>query len=658
MIRQLLYFCVAFFSFSIVAAAQTTLPISGSSEEGKQILTNTTIELFGPEAATEFYYKIENEQTEGDYFVQFYIEHSSLLIDPSAVTLYVDGNPVQSYKLSEPLKEIKYVLPKEALTEGTHTIKLAFTGYLIQGACPPQDSNANWLTVQINSFLNLPVTTASTPYLNHYPEKFQRDTQIIVPTAPTLKTLEAALEIAQYLPDAEIVEEQDVKELSSNFLLVGVYSDFKVDAIRALLKSKLNGLHLSTQLIANETNYARMFQVIASDEEALGLYPIVTTAHLVEQLSGQDMTITTLPNTEKIQLDETITMDELGLTSFTLDKNMTSTNTYFYYLPMSKFRLQNPSITLNFKRSNLIRALENSSGITNQTELVIYLNEVPHAIDLTDYPADELATVTIPFDAEVIKDSQLLSVRFAGNGLVQKNPCYTTDQTNWIYIDESSHVNLPVKDGKNNQTLMFKQFPFPFMEPRETLYIVKAKDVTLKELQELYKALALQTQLATIELVESITVEQLEKGHVIFIGGVAQHPILADAKNLIVEYKDNRANLADEGFLETDTTTYAFVQQNPWNEVYSMLVLDRLSATTPYVKTQTLTYLRNNDSSGNVLVEQYEIVTNEELLAKENDPSERTSTNWVYVWIAALIGFIVIVLFMMLYFKRRKKKIA
>lgn len=639
------------------AHAELTIPIKSTNAANKIALTNDRIHLAGPYAETNFYYNLTEDLTPGDYFVQLALEHSSLLIASSALTVFIDGKPIESFSLQEPLQKVKVMLPGEALTEGSHTLTVNFTGYMKEGICVPQDASANWLTIQVTSYLQLTNAVTTQPSLTDYPQRFMQDTLLIMPENPSVETLEAALSIAQTLASdsVQLVEEQDVKHVTEAFLLIGTASEFSSSWVKALLANETipnKGLHLTTKHVQHAEASAQMLLVTAQAAEDMLLYPMLTTTHFMKQLASHTMTIPALPAIETTPLLETIQLKDIGLPSFTLNSQMTSTNTYFYYLPMSKHSLNAPSFTVNFKVSQLI-SQQSTELLPNNAELIVYLNDVPHPIDLSEASGEQMLSETIPFDPAILKESQLLTVRIAGNGLAMKDPCITTDRTNWIYIDESSAIHLPIVNEVDNKPLAFQQFPFPFVTQDEKLTIVFADDVTTSELVGLYKALAIPNQQLDLQLLNEATPEQLVGSHVIFVGGATKHPVLAGTDSLLVSYENGVPNLLEEGFIPTDHTTFAFLQPSRWDDNYAMLVLDRLADTSPYIAEETLNFLRNNRSTATILTHQQEIVTNEDSTETEN-PAQQ-DTRWVYIWIACLLGFALIILAILYVVKKRKR---
>ncbi|WP_157764824.1 cellulose biosynthesis cyclic di-GMP-binding regulatory protein BcsB [Solibacillus sp. R5-41] len=662
-------------------------PVNPMVTQKKTPLTNEMIHLEGPNAETSFYYELLSDLQPGDYYAQFYINHSSILIAPSSLTVKVDGEPIQSISLAEKTSEFKVNLPKEALKAGMHSITVSFTGFLKEGICVPQHSTSNWVTIQINSFLNVEgITPTIGQSLSSYPDIYtgtpSGKIQVVIPEKASMETLNAALQVANYLTQrsaensVHVVNEQEVRSLTNNFVLIGLQQEFSSSwAKKIVTKNELpeKGLQISQMKIVNGDAAVHALLATAKNAEEFDKIDVLTTPSIVQQLTGEKILIEEMPVVNKQVDSNKVTFKQLGMQDFTLDNRMNSTNTHFYYLPVNSKNVTDPTIELHFKYSDIIASYEelterpDSVNFSDgKVELIVYLNGVPHAVDMQALSSkgNEDVKVSVPFEPAILKDSQVLSIQVAANGLAMQNPCVVTDQKKWIYVYDDSALSLPMATTNPSSYLTFSQFPFPFAKHDNELIIVvpDSGEVSENELLRLYGSLTTNNATPKISIVKTSDVNesQLKKSNVIFVGGPKMHPLLKKKDNLVVAYQNGVAQLTEHGFIHTSTGMFAFLQPNVWNNDYGMLVFDKMSDATSYLPKELLSFIRNTEVSSNVIVQVNtdQIFTNEQWIDEKEEQgiTKTKDENDYFGWVAAFIGLMAILVLLIVFFKRKKIK--
>ncbi|MEG0472684.1 MAG: cellulose biosynthesis cyclic di-GMP-binding regulatory protein BcsB, partial [Solibacillus sp.] len=370
-------------------------PVNPIITQKKMPLTNEMIHLEGPNAETSFQYELLSDLQPDDYYAQFYINHSSILIAPSSLTVKVDGEPIQSISLAKKTSEFKVNLPKKALKAGMHSITVSFTGFLKEGICVPQHSTSNWVTIQINSFLNIEgITPTVGQSLSSYPDLYtgapSEKIQVVVPQKASMETINAALQVANYLTQqsaensVHIVKEQEVRALTNDFVLIGLQQEFSSSwAKKIASKNELpeKGLHISQMKIVNGNAAVHALLATAKNAVDFDKIAVLTTPSIVQQLTGEKVIIDKMPAVNTQIDSNNVTFNQLGMVDFTLDNRMNSNNTHFYYLPVNKHHVTNPSIELHFKYSDIIASYEeltersgSTSILDGKVELIVYLN--------------------------------------------------------------------------------------------------------------------------------------------------------------------------------------------------------------------------------------------------------------------------------------------
>ncbi|WP_208588474.1 cellulose biosynthesis cyclic di-GMP-binding regulatory protein BcsB [Gracilibacillus suaedae] len=692
----LIFFFTIMFSLDMVVYAKEPVELEKVTIEHttgpgeKQPLVNESLKLVGPTAETSFYYEIFSEIEGDDNYVQFDITNSEILMEPSSFTVQVDGEPVRSISLEgETSQEVKILLEGSALEEGSHSITVEYSGIIMDGVCVSQHSSSNWLTIQASSHLNIEanMNMEETVTLDDYPRLYMgtesSEVQVIMPNDPSIETKQAAHMLANYLSNQSeensisVVFENEVDKINGNVVLIGGTNEYESEWTKQALNSELSSveedsLYLSQVPLQQQNSSVSALVVLAEQPETIvSNIDILITDHAVEQLSGEtvqissadDMHVPNQRNTNKIELSD------FGLQDVLLDSANTSTQTYYYDLPVDKYNINNMTLELSMKQSENINLPDDSEDLNHlleSTKLDVVINGVPHAVtvDSLEEDSDGVLTANIPIDTKVLQNNQMLTFQLESSGLRIENPCVSTDYEKWLYIFSNSKLIFTFDSDIGESQILFNRFPFPFANQDEALIIVLSdENVPNEDLQQLFHNLSIDNQIPDIQLVSSSEVneEQLGAGNVIFIGSLEEHKQLQEVSdNLIVQYDGNTPQLDAHGFLQSKVNYYSFVQENVWNDDYNMVVFDGLQVSDHYVSAELLSYLRNTDNQASVAVQSgtNKFFTNQ--LEEEQEELEASDKNdersqSMIGWIIGYIVLIIVIATLIYYFIKRGK---
>lgn len=662
-----------------------TLPIE-SQQGGRQALTAQPIELNGPRGEVEFYYELPVDGTNANDFVQFDVTKSQLLVEPSSLTIKIDGDPVQTVALGTgPVERVNVPLTGAALTKGIHTISVVFEGLIKTGVCLPQKTSGNWLTIQPTSFLSLAsvLPTTSGLDLSAYPEMYRGTTTsptfVVMPTDASLDTLQSAHTIANYLsalsePESvQVVYEEEVTSLRGNVILVGGSTEFQALWTKQVISHHRPAVNEGTLYLSQSQLRQANQQVTAlivtamNPADILRSTDVLTQRPLIDQLADRTVQLTELPEVAQQQVTSEIPLTSFGLTDVMLDQQQTKTDAYFYYLPVDKQLLSAPSIELKMKRSDLLKpregVLDEAALLEGDVELLVLINQIPHSVSMRDMVEDEngMITTSIPFDADIIGSNRLVSLQFDTHGLYTENPCMTTDQNKWIFLSSASKFVLPTTPRPHD--IYFNSFPFPFAEKGSDVLLVTPKEgIANSELQAIFRVLTANNELPNIKIKVSneVTEDDLATHHVLFLGGVEQHPVLTErSEELLVESVNGQPALGAEGFIESQVKYYTFMQASPWNEENYVVVFDGMNGSEGYFTPELLDFLQGTENPSTIAVQtgvdtfftntiQVEAIQSEEPVVEEED----TQLIW---WVIGFFGLLVMTLGLILFFWRRRR---
>ncbi|MBD8033438.1 hypothetical protein [Solibacillus merdavium] len=497
--------------------------------------------------------------------------------------------------------------------------------------------------------------------LNQYPEYFigaeTRNTQIIIPDEPTLKMLNAALEMTTYLSNlsaynkVKLLKESQVKTIFDATVIIGLENQFKNASFNELIRnSKVkDGLSLTIQPITLQQSTKNILVLTGEEDTVFEKIGVLTEEVFIQQLYGSQLTISNMPIIKNRTDINLITFKNMGIPSITLSGEKMNSDTYSYYMPYYPFIDMKASVELHLKVSEMIQSSQREKSNPLE-ELVLFVNNVPHSINLRNVKADRNGDIFIevPLSKAVFTSSTFMNIQLTANGLLN-NP------KKWVYIDESSTLNFHV-DKQTVSQFTFRFFPFPKTD--EPITIVVPDLYRWSDLLAVYEALTINNKLPKITLIhtDNVKTDLLKKSHVIFIGGKKQHELLKD-EVLVVHYNDKVPDLTEHGFF--NVMEFAFIQNNPWDEDYALVVFDAVSNTDQYVPKEFAASLKMLGDNANIAVNGSggKVHTNQAKITEKNLTQKLTSnmldSNSFYLLFLFL--FVVIALIVYVWRKRKKK---
>lgn len=691
-------FCISLFLSPVLSEAATNgqILLEGKldieeSDAFRIPLTNMPIELRGPEQEKNFFYEIKSKPTSDNNQVVLNIVHSELLISPSSITIYVDDEPIISKAIHNEQSTMQIVVPLtgEALEEGFHSVRLAFSGIIKEGICVTQESSGNWLSIGIDSYFQISGQKQQEQRtLSDYPSRFigteKRPVVILLPDHPSLETLDSGLKVAAYLANqtddekaVQVVRESTIEKIIGDVIVVGGQSEFKTPFMnelfhQAALPVEDEALSLSRYVLIDGEQQAEALFITAKSPQAIEeRISILLKDDLARQLSGQQMTIQTIPEFGQNETERVVPLKKMGIPTMTLNRVETSSELFFYYAPVAIQPDGKTTLELHLKRSATITSYEEGKEsvenlLDNDVELTVLVNNIPHSIDMRALMEEknDVYKVQIPIDAKSTNENRLISLQFQSSGLGKKNPCIETDENHWIYIADDSFFMFP-EDQEGEYTLA--KFPTPFADQSHEVLVILPNDMDIDDgqLLSLYESIFVTGQTPQWKLKRSgdLTETDLKDRHLVFLGGPNIQQLLQNKQSdLIIAYDEGRPNLAGFGFLQEAVEKVSWIQSSPWNSQQVMLVFDQLGQSSTYIDQELLGFLKQTDEVATIAVKMNnkQIYTNASQLGLNGQQESRdqlineksTFSVWTILGFAALILFTVV----LIYFVLRKQK--
>lgn len=663
-----------------------------SQEQAKQqVLTSELITLYGSKDSAELTYQIPAGASSGNQQLVIEYEASNLLISPSSLTAVIDDEPVKTLKLDgdSKRKTVKLNLNKSQSAQGYHNVSLKFYGVMKEGVCVRQDTSGNWIKIYPDSRLTLADSSeAKGTSLDHYPYPFAQsgntaeETAIVIPDNPSSAEIEAAVKTEGYLKtvDSSIsiayVTESELKKIDKPTIVIGVDKHWngKVKKLlkQAGLQAKGENLLLAERVLKAEGKQQPVLFAQAASEDALTKkISVMTDQTYTGQLSGDTLSISKLQQTEKKESDK-LTLENFGAGDITIGADKTSSAHYFYPASAVLDENQSAKLSLKLKKSETIQAstAENESA-SQAAELKVMINGQPHSVRLDELGKEDkngFYHVKVKVDPKLLQKNRYIDIQFVTTGLKENNPCNTTDEEKWVFIDKNSTLSYAIKGMSPSAD--FQEWPLPYAGNQDQTTLIVLPDTVsqskLEELSLVTESFGSEAQHSyTVKKSSDVTAKDAKGRNLIFIGGINQFSLLKEKSSdlLVPQEKNGSFDVSSFEMLNETTKQVVFTQASVWDSRYTMAVFAPSKGDGAAVTKEIISYLNSNDESATVLNEtnSQQVFTNHQQLKSETNssdaeqPTQDHSQKWMYIGVLALI-MVIAAVFIWIAVRRRKRK--
>ncbi|MGG2223565.1 cellulose biosynthesis cyclic di-GMP-binding regulatory protein BcsB [Bacillus subtilis] len=698
--KQIMIFLTSFMLLAMTGqtALAKDVQVSGSllgkssQEQAKQqVLTSELITLYGSKDSAELTYQIPAGASSGNQQLVIEYEASNLLISPSSLTAVIDDEPVKTLKLDRDSKRktVKLNLNKSQSAQGYHNVSLKFYGVMKEGVCVRQDTSGNWIKIYPDSRLTLADSSeAKGTSLDHYPYPFAQsgntaeETAIIIPDHPSSAEIEAAVKTEGFLKTVDssvsiaYVTESELKKIDKPTIVIGVDKHWngKVKKLlkQAGLQAKGENLLLAERVLKAEGKQQPVLFAQAASEDALTKkISVMTDQTYTGQLSGDTLSISKLQQTEKKESNK-LTLENFGAGDITIGADKTSSAHYFYPASAVLDENQSAKLSLKLKKSETIQAstAENESA-SQAAELKVMINGQPHSVRLDELGKEDkngFYHVTVKVDPKLLQKNRYIDIQFVTTGLKENNPCNTTDEEKWVFIDKNSTLSYAIKGMSPSAD--FQEWPLPYAGNQDQTTLIVLPDTVsqskLEELSLVTESFGSEAQHSyTVKKSSDVTAKDAKGRNLIFIGGINQFSLLKEKSSDLLVPQEKNGSFDVFGFemLNETTKQVVFTQASVWDSRYTMAVFAPSKGVGTAVTKEIISYLNSNDESATVLNEtnSQQVFTNHQQLKSETNssdaeqPTQDHSQKWMYIGVLALI-MVVAAVFIWIAVRRRKRK--
>lgn len=441
---------------------------------------------------------------------------------------------------------------------------------------------------------------------------------------------------------------------------------------QAGLQAKGENLLLAERVLKAEGKQQPVLFAQAASEDALTKkISVMTDQTYTGQLSGDTLSISKLQQTEKKESDK-LTLENFGAGDITIGADKTSSAHYFYPASAVLDENQSAKLSLKLKKSETIQAsaTENESA-SQAAELKVMINGQPHSVRLDELGKEDkngFYHVTVKVDPKLLQKNRYIDIQFVTTGLKENNPCNTTDEEKWVFIDKNSTLSYAIKGMSPSAD--FQEWPLPYAGNQDQTTLIVLPDTVsqskLEELSLVTESFGSEAQHSyTVKKSSDVTANDAKGRNLIFIGGINQFSLLKEKSSDLLVPQEKNGSFDVSGFemLNETTKQVVFTQASVWDSRYTMAVFAPSKGDGTAVTKEIISYLNSNDESATVLNEtnSQQVFTNHQQLKSETNssdaeqPTQDHSQKWMYIGVLALI-MVIAAVFIWIAVRHRKRK--
>lgn len=643
-----------------------TIVQAAEGEEQEQMLFHRPVQLTGPLSTTTFYYTIHSDDLKQEPYIHFDISHSPLLIEPSSLSVAIDGVTVKSIGLTgkEHVKKWTVPLSKEAMKEGVHEVTVTFNGLLKEGVCIDQELASNWATLHITSHVSM-IEDANydeglvSTYRTDLKGTSKQPSYVLVPNEASDELYTVAYRVGatlagDILDSVKVVEEKDLPTDAKSVVVIGMSDALDHERLERTIDGSESMKEGDVWIGRSKRTDRRILYYVATDEEALVEKSRILTDDLIlRQLTDVSFVIDELPEPAEY---ERRTLRELQIAPMFISSFHNETETHI--LPIRRPLAEHSYVTFHFQFERSTLLMEGALEEERPVELLLYVNDIPYAVDLKHAEKeDQFYTTSVAVPTEVLEGEMNIAFRLVGNGFVPRDPCITQDEMLWLQIDDrSSFIQLPPPSGKSNAERL-DQLPAPYAFESSYLVFSSMKDIqdeTLFRLNQLFHAhrhgdvLKLRTE-------SSLTEEEKEEGHLIVVNG--EEDIWYEGR--VQRKEDGLLDLAPHGFVSSGAPLVAWTDDNPWNADRQLLVIRSNRERSAEEWDQFLTSLVQLKEPSTVAMQSLDYTMTNSAYEKEVIATEKQSERDIIVMIGlSFVGLLVLTIIGIVWTIRKRRREA
>ncbi|WP_195946180.1 cellulose biosynthesis cyclic di-GMP-binding regulatory protein BcsB [Paraclostridium bifermentans] len=682
-------------ALSLILTFSNISLIFADNEDVKAYKFQDDVTINGVIGSTERFFNVSQNWDVKDLKLNLVYTKSELLdVNYSTITVFLNGEPVSSKRLDGDRKyqdKWQVNIPKELVKSGYNSISIKAYKTISDKICRDDSNTANWLVIHKQSDIELNYSLKSkSNEIKDYNSIFTNigneeyvDTTFVLPDKYNSNELSSIMNLSLNMGQKlkadnfklDVKLKSNLKEYNNNIIYVGGTNDTSTDFLNLLSndeKNQAKNKAVIKQVISPFNKDKRMILIISDNSKALkNATKLICNNELLNELNSSSFIIDETKDVSDIKKDtkNKLTLNDLGYNDFLLKGPFSQETNFDVSIPKNKISTAGSILNLRFRYAK---------NLDFERSLVtVYVNDKPISskkLSLEKADNDNLE-VNLPTD---VLGKNYYKIKVVFNLELKDLMCVTRDTDNpWAYILDSSFIKF---DFKDNNSLNFKSYPYPFIDNQQAndINVVVSKNLNSSDLSNIANIIGNMGRDAVYNtgdlnvLTDSEFLNTNKKGNLIVIGTPDDNSILNDInKDLYIKFDKNFSGFENNDkikFLDDKYSKQLSTIQlinSPYSKSNSAIIIssldkNSLSSSVRYLSDNNLT----RDLKGDVAVVNrdgdIQDISFKENNTKDEEPEDNSAkfklekSSLTFVLIAGFLFLTVIISAILLILKYRK----
>lgn len=550
-------------ALSLILTFSNISLVFADNEDVKAYKFQDDVTINGVIGSTERFFNVSQNWDVKDLKLNLVYTKSELLdVNYSTITVFINGEPVSSKKLDGDRKyqdKWQVNIPKELVKSGYNSISIKAYKTISDKICRDDSNTANWLVIHKQSDIELNYSLKSNSneikdynsiFINIGNEEYV-DTTFVLPDKYNSNELSSIMNLSLNMGQKlkadnfklDVKLKSNLKEYNNNIIYVGGTNDTSTDFLNLLSneeKNQAKNKAVIKQVISPFNKEKRMILIISDNSKALkNATKLICNNELLNELNSSSFIIDETKDVSDIKKDtkNKLTLNDLGYNDFLLKGPFSQETNFDVSIPKNKISTAGSILNLKFRYAK---------NLDFERSLVtVYVNDKPISskkLSLEKADNDNLE-VNLPTD---VLGKNYYKIKVVFNLELKDLMCVTRDTDNpWAYILDSSFIKF---DFKDNDSLNFKSYPYPFIDNQQAndINVVVSKNLNSSDLSNIANIIGNMGRDAVYNtgnlnvLTDSEFLNTNKKGNLIVIGTPDDNSILKDInKDLYIKFDKN-----------------------------------------------------------------------------------------------------------------------
>ncbi|QEZ70204.1 hypothetical protein D4A35_15360 [Paraclostridium bifermentans] len=550
-------------ALSLILTFSNISLIFADNEDVKAYKFQDDVTINGVIGSTERFFNVSQNWDVKDLKLNLVYTKSELLdVNYSTITVFINGEPVSSKRLDGDRKyqdKWQVNIPKELVKPGYNSISIKAYKTISDKICRDDSNTANWLVIHKQSDIELNYSLKSNSNeIKDYNSIFTNigneeyvDTTFVLPDKYNSNELSSIMNLSLNMGQKlkadnfklDVKLKSNLKEYNNNIIYVGGTNDTSTDFLNLLSndeKNQAKNKAVIKQVISPFNKDKRMILIISDNSKALkNATKLICNNDLLNESNSSSFIIDETKDVSDIKKDtkNKLTLNDLGYNDFLLKGPFSQETNFDVSIPKNKISTAGSILNLKFRYAKNLDF--------GRSLVTVYVNDKPISskkLSLEKADNDNLE-VNLPTD---VLGKNYYKIKVVFNLELKDLMCVTRDTDNpWAYILDSSFIKF---DFKDNNSLNFKSYPYPFIDNQQAndINVVVSKNLNSSDLSNIANIIGNMGRDAVYNtgnlnvLTDSEFLNTNKKGNLIVIGTPDDNSILKDInKDLYIKFDKN-----------------------------------------------------------------------------------------------------------------------